>query len=238
MGKLHIITPVKDSLVTTLKTIDGIMDSEISSGFSYFIYDDFSTEETTQRLNQKSLESGFEHIKLSDITTHPSPNYLLVLQLAQQKAIADKAHLIIIESDVVVTKNTLQTLANAASALDNVGMLAAVTVDDAGEINFPYLYAKKMTLGVHNTRKRLSFCCTLISNDFLNAFDFKQLDATKSWYDVFISHKAVELGFNNYLLTNLPVLHMPHSSRPWKHLKYNNPLKYYWRKLINNKDKI
>ena len=77
-----------------------------------------------------------------------------------------------------------------------------------------------------------------MSNDFLNAFDFKQLDATKSWYDVFISHKAVELGFNNYLLTNLPVLHMPHSSRPWKHLKYNNPLKYYWRKLINNKDKI
>ena len=59
MGKLHIITPVKDSLVTTLKTIDGLMTSEISSGFSYYIYDDFSTEETTQRLNQKSLESGF-----------------------------------------------------------------------------------------------------------------------------------------------------------------------------------
>ena len=238
MNKLHIITPVKDSPETTLKTIDGIMGSEISVGFSYFIYNDFSTAGTTELLQKKATELGFEHINLEDLTSHPSPNYLLVLQTAQQKAIADNAHLIIVESDVIVEKNTLQALANYASTLDKPGMLAAVTVDKNRKINFPYLYAEKIPTGGNNTRKRLSFCCTLLTNNLLKTFSFEQLDPTKSWYDVFISHKSVELGFSNYLLTNLPVLHMPHSSRPWKHLKYSNPLKYYWRKLINNKDKI
>lgn len=238
MNKLHIITPVKDSPDTTLKTIDSIMGSEISVGFSYFIYNDFSTAETTELLQKKAKEMGFEHINLADLTSHPSPNYLLVLQTAQQKAIAENAHLLIVESDVVVTDNTLQTLNNYASMLDKPGMLAAVTVDTSGKINFPYLYASTLANGVHNTKKRLSFCCTLITSDLLKSFDFVQLDPTKSWYDVFISHKSVELGFSNYLITNLPVLHTPHSSRPWKHLKYSNPFKYYWRKLINNKDKI
>ena len=238
MNKLHIITPVKDSPETTLKAIDSIMSSEVVVDFSYFIYNDFSTTETTDLLHKKADELGFELINLADLTSHPSPNYLLVLQTAQQKAIADNAHLIIVESDVVVEKNTLQALANYASTLDKPGMLAAVTVDKSNRINFPYLYAEKLPAGVNNTRKRLSFCCTLLSNNLLKTFSFEQLDQTKSWYDVFISHKSVELGFSNYLLTNLPVLHMPHSSRPWKHLKYSNPLKYYWRKLINNKDKI
>ena len=35
-----------------------------------------------------------------------------------------------------------------------------------------------------------------------------------------------------------PVLHKPHSSRPWKQLKYTNPLLYYWRKLTQHRDKI
>ena len=238
MKNLHIITPVKDSLETTLKAIDGIMGSEMSARFSYTIYNDFSTAQTTEILDIKASELGFQHIKLAEITSHPSPNYLMVLQAAQKNAIADNAHLIIVESDVVVEKNTLQALANYASILDKPGLLAAVTVDETGKINFPYLYADKFEKGVNNTRKRLSFCCTLITNQLLREFNFNELNPEKSWYDVFISHKSVALGFNNYLLTNLAVLHMPHSSRPWKQLKYTNPLKYYWRKLLNNKDKI
>lgn len=238
MKKLHIITPVKDSPITTLKTIEGIMGSEISAEFSYFIYNDFSADETNLILDNKSDEMGFAQIKLADFTSHPSPNYLLVLQMAQQRAIEDNAHLIIVESDVIVKKNTLQAMVDYASTLAKPGMIAAVTVDEAGKINFPYLYASKMNEATHKTRKRLSFCCTLISNDMLRSFDFKLLDSSKSWYDVFISHKSLKLGFNNYLLTNLPVLHLPHSSRPWKQLKYSNPLKYYWRKFLNNKDKI
>jgi hypothetical protein len=158
--------------------------------------------------------------------------------MAQQKAIEEDAHLIIVESDVIINKNTLQEMSNFATNLAKPGMIAAVTVNEEGEINFPYLYATKMSEAVHITRKRLSFCCTLITNEMLRSFDYKLLDSSKSWYDVFISHKSVELGFNNYLLTNLPVYHLPHSSRPWKQLKYSNPLMYYWRKLLNNKDKI
>ena len=45
-------------------------------------------------------------------------------------------------------------------------------------------------------------------------------------------------GFHNYLFINLPVLHRPHGSRPWKKLKYTNPLKYYWLKYTKGLDKI
>lgn len=235
---LHIITPVKDSLETTLQTIESIMDSDFHSDFQYTVYNDFSSDETTEKLEIVSAEKGFRLVNLKDITTHPSPNYLLVLQLAQQKALSEHAHLLVVESDVIVKKNTIQILFDAAQKLENPGLIAAVTHDEEGNINFPYLYAKNFDSGTVQTSKRLSFCCTLLSNSFLEAFDFKNLNPEKSWYDVFISHKALELGFNNYLLTHLPVLHLPHSSRPWKQLKYTHPLKYYWLKYTKGRDKI
>lgn len=238
MDKINIITPVKDSLDTTLQTIQNIMQSETTVGFEYTIYNDFSTEQTTEVLQFESDKQGFTLVNLQDITTHPSPNYLLVLQTAQKKAIADGNHLLIIESDVIVEKDTIEKMYNYSKRLNHVGMIAAVTTDIKKQINFPYLFAQKFETGVVNTRKRLSFCCTLLTNEFLKSFDFDELNPEKSWYDVFISHKSIELGFNNYLITSLPVLHLPHSSRPWKQLKYTNPIKYYWRKFINNKDKI
>jgi len=238
MDKINIITPVKDSLDTTLQTIQNIMQSETTVGFEYTIYNDFSTEQTTEVLQFESDKQGFTLVNLLEITTHPSPNYLLVLQTAQKKAIADGNHLLIIESDVIVEKDTIEKMYNYSKRLNHVGMIAAVTTNIKKQINFPYLYAQKFETGVVNTRKRLSFCCTLLTNEFLKSFDFDELNPEKSWYDVFISHKSIELGFNNYLITSLPVLHLPHSSRPWKQLKYTNPIKYYWRKFINNKDKI
>jgi|SRR5665647_498619 len=238
MTKLHIITPVKDSLDTTIRTIECIMNSKTVIDFEYTVYNDFSTNETTEQLQLASIEYGFKLINLKDITTHPSPNYLLVLQQAQKNAIANSAHLLIVESDVIVADDTIQKMQENAALLEKVGMIAAVTTDVTGMVNFPYLYAQKFERGVINTNKRLSFCCTLLSHSYLKSFSFEELNPEKVWYDVFISHKAVELGFNNYLLTSLPVLHLPHSSRPWKQLKYTNPIKYYWRKLIYNKDKI
>ena len=238
MDKLHIITPVKDSLETTLRTINSIMNSAIDVDFNYTIYNDFSTEETTSQLKLESLSKNFELINLNDFTTHSSPNYLLVLQMAQQKAIEENAHLLIIESDVIVENNTIQKMIYSATNLQKVGMIAAVTTDENHIVNFPYLYAQKLESGIVKTKKRLSFCCTLISYEFLTSFDFNKLNPEKAWYDVFISHKSVEMGFHNFLLTSLPVLHLPHSSRPWKQLKYTNPLKYYWRKLIDKRDKI
>lgn len=238
MNKLNIITPVKDSLETTLRTINSILNSSTTVEYSYTVYNDFSSDETTEQLELASQKLGFHLVNLKDITSHPSPNYLLVLQTAQKKAIADGAHLLIIESDVIVENDTIQKMYDYCSMLEKAGMIAAVTTDNSNNINFPYLYAQKFDSGVINTRKRLSFCCTLLNMEYLSAFNFEELNPEKSWYDVYISHKAVELGFRNYLITSLPVLHLPHSSRPWKQLKYTHPLKYYWRKLIEKRDKI
>jgi hypothetical protein len=238
MSKLHIITPVKDSLETTLRTIDGIMSSEIDANFSYTIYNDFSSDETTQQLTTESEKQGFSLVNLEEITSHASPNYLLILQVAQKKAIAENAHLLIVESDVIVEKKTIQKMVDSVDSLQNPGMIAAVTTSEDGNINFPYLYAQKFNSGIIETKKRLSFCCTLLTNRYLSSFDFENLNPKKSWYDVFISHKSVELGYKNYLMTSLPVVHLPHSSRPWKQMKYTHPLKYYWKKLSEKRDKI
>ena len=238
MNSLHIITPVKDSIDTTLDTVKAIMESDIRVPYTYTIYNDFSTPENTLRLEEASKTYGFQLINLSDLTDHPSPNYLLVLQKTQQEAIEADAGLLIVESDVTVEKHTLQSLFDGALERKDCGMAASVTVDGNGDINFPYLYAKGRKPKVYDEKKRFSFCCTLLTPQFLKAFDFHLLDASKNWFDVTISHESIRKGFHNYLFVNLPVLHRPHGSRPWKQLKYTNPLKYYWLKFTKGLDKI
>lgn len=228
---VHIIMPVKDAVEMAEQAIHAI----VESGYTLTVYDDFSSETTARRLDTMHTESGIEVIHLSDLIDHASPNYRWVLIHAQQKAIEAGAHLVIIESDVIIRRNTIEQM--IAAVQPRVGMVAAVTTDEQGHINFPYEYARGIkTDGV--CRKRLSFCCTLLTNEWLRAYDFEQLDAGKNWYDVTISHKAVESGFDNILQVSNPVLHKPHSSRPWKQLKYTNPLLYYWRKLTQRRDKI
>ena len=228
---VHIIMPVKDSPQTTEDSIRAI----IRSGATLRVYDDFSAPENAARLDQLRDETGIEVVHISKHTEHPSPNYRFVLIDAQRKCLQRGAHLIIVESDVVVQKNTLERLIGAVKP--GVGIVAAVTTDEKGNINFPYEYARSYREdGV--CRKRLSFCCTLLTNEFLQAYDFSQLDETKNWYDVTISHKSAKLGLENILQISNPVLHRPHSSRPWKQLKYTNPLLYYWRKFTQRRDKI
>ena len=142
MKCIHIITPVKDSIELTLQTAEAILKSDFTVPFHYTIYNDFSTDENTKRLKEASLAMGFELINLSEITSHPSPNYLLVLQMAQEKAVAAEAGLLIVESDVIVKKHTLQALFDGAQSRQNCGIAAAVTVDENEVINYPYLYAK------------------------------------------------------------------------------------------------
>lgn len=238
MKELHIITPVKDSIQLTLETIHAVLASDLNVPFIYTVYNDFSTEENTRILEDASRESGFSLVNLSDITTNPSPNYLLILQMAQEKAKQSEAGLLIVESDVLVKKNTLQDLFDGALGLEHCGIAAAVTVDENEEINYPYLYAQGRENKVFKINKHLSFCCSLLSPELLRSFDFHQLDPAKNWHDVTISHESLRLKFNNYLFTNLTVRHRPHGSRPWKQLKYTNPIKYYWLKLINKRDKI
>lgn len=238
MKCLHVLTPVKDSIDFTLETIEAIMQSEVTVPFTYTVYNDFSTEENTRRLEEASRRYGFRLINLSDVTSHPSPNYLLVLQMAQQEALAADAGMLIVESDVVVKKDTLQSLFNGAVERGDCAIAAAVTVDETGAINYPYLHAKGNEGKIYPEKKHCSFCCSLLTPKFLQTYDFHQLDPAKNWYDVTISHEALKKGFRNYLFANLPVWHRPHGSRPWKQLKYKNPLKYYWLKFTKGLDKI
>ena len=235
--KLHIIMPVKDSLKMAEHAIQAIL----NSGHTLCVYDDNSLPENAQRLDMIAAETNIQVVHISDLTDHPSPNYRLVLQLAQQEALATNRHLVIVESDVFVRIDTLDKMQEQVQ--EGVGMVAAVTTDEGGKYNFPYHYLRRLryrflTKKTINTKKRFSFCCTLLTNELLHKADFQLLDPTKNWYDVTISHWSVQLGLRNLLMLDNPVLHFPHASRPWKRLKYTNPLLYYWRKITQKKDRI
>ena len=238
MDSLHILTPVKDSIDLTLDTIRAICESEITVPHQYTVYNDFSTAENTTRLEEAARQYGFRLVNLADVTDHPSPNYLLVLQMAQREALEANAGLLIVESDVVVKPDTLQSLFDGARQQERCAIAAAVTVDEAGAINYPYLHAKGHEGTVYAERKHCSFCCSLLTPELLRRVDFDRLDGTKHWYDVTISHEAQAAGLSNYLFAGLPVVHRPHQSRPWKQLKHKNPLKYYWLKYTRGLDKI
>lgn len=235
---LLVICPVKDAPESSLRTIEHLLLSQLNIPFKLIVFNDFSLPENEQKLTDAAAHLHFELVHLSDHTTTPSPNYRLVLQMAQKMAINENAHLVIVESDVVVQTNTLQLMTDTLKSASNPGLVAAITTDENGVVNFPYLYARNYRKGCIATKKRLSFCCTLLSLEYLTEFDFMDLDARKNWYDVPISRKAWQLGYHNYLLTNVSVLHYPHSSRPWKQLKYTNPIRYYWKKITEKKDRI
>ena len=223
--------PVKDSLLTAEEAVRAV----VASGGKLTVYDDFSTADTAARLDALRDELGITVVHLSDLTDHPSPNYRLVLQTAQKEALKEGCALVIVESDVIVRPDTIARLKQAVA--DGVGLVAAVTHDAGGKVNFPYDYAKHITED-GPCRKRLSFCCTLLTPALLKACSFEELDPEKNWYDVYISHRSLQLGLQNILQVSNPVLHKPHSSRPWKQLKYTNPLLYYWRKLTRRLDRI
>ena len=236
MAQVLVITPVKNAIETTLDTARAIAGSTVK--VKHVIFNDFSTEETKASLEKHREELGYELIHIEDLTDHPSPNYKLVLQLAQKQALEVGIPLLVVESDVVIAPNTIQSLLDHLSAQPSTGLVGSVTVDEKREVNFPYLKFKGVKDAVIDTQRSLSFCCTLFSPSFLRAFDFKGLDEAKDWYDTFISKKSVELGFKNTVLMNAPVWHRPHASRPWKQLKYSNPLKYYFLKFWKGLDKI
>ena len=238
MKKLHIITPVKDSIHTTLDTIKAVMLSRVSIPYLYTVYNDNSTPENTAQLEEARKKYGFRLIHVNSLTPHPSPNYLFVLQHAQKEAIDNQAALCIVESDVTVMPDTLQQLYEGACSSAECGIASAVTVDEKGVINYPYLYAKGWEGRVVDNSRHQSFCCSLLTLDLLRKFDFRQLNPEKNWFDVTISHQSLALGFHNYLFTTLPVVHRPHQSRPWKQLKYKNPLLYYWKKFTKGLDRI
>src|SRR5690554_6406843 len=236
MAEVLVITPVKNSIATTLETATAIGQSGVS--LRHVIFNDFSEQETRLSLDDNAASIGYEVIHLEDITDTPSPNYKLVLQMAQRQALENGLPLLIVESDVVVRKDTVEGLLRFYSEHPEAGLIGAVTHDETGQVNFPYLKFKDSKDAVIQTTRSLSFCCTLISIGFLKNISFMEITTGKDWYDTFISKKAVEMGYKNYVLMNLPVIHKPHGSRPWKQLKYKNPLKYYFIKYLKGLDKI
>ena len=236
--RVVVITPVKNSIELTADTVRAVMGSEASVPYTYIIYDDFSSDENAARLDEIAAEVGCEVVHLRDHTTHPSPNYLMVLQMARERALSEGAAMMIVESDVVVKADTIERLVRGAERLADCGLAAAVTTDENGVANYPYEFARGAKEDVRAESKHLSFCCTLFSPRFLREFDFGSLDASKNWHDVTVSHRSLQMGFRNYLFPSLGVWHRPHGSRPWKHLKYSNPIKYYWRKIVRGLDKI
>lgn len=236
MPEALVITPVKDSFETTALTIKAISNS--IGSFEYLVYNDFSLPETKKGLEKLRSKYNFDIIHLEEITNTPSPNYKLVLTHAQNLAIQKNCPLLIIESDVIVESKTIQELIDIMNTQLNPGMVGAITVDKNSQYNFPYNFEKVKSNKTINTSHSLSFCCTLLTLPLLKTFDFSDLSDNKDWFDVFISKKSKKLGFHNYLAKGTEVLHLPHSSRPWKNLKYTNPLLYYFRKYFYKRDRI
>lgn len=236
MSEAIIITPVKDSLSTTKRTIQSVIKAD--GNFSYYVFNDFSQPETKKYLDEAAEQFGFNVIHLEDITNTPSPNYKIVLQRAQQMALDADIPLIIIESDVVINQNTIQSLLDVMNTEKNPGLIGAITTDEKGDYNFPYNFEKIKSNEVVDTSHSLSFCCTLITVPFLKQFDFNDLAQNKDWFDVFISRQSKKIGFTNYLAKGIRVVHLPHSSRPWKNLKYKNPVLYYLKKIFLKRDRI
>ena len=236
MTEAIIIVPVKDSLNTTKLTLQALVKTD--ANVEIFVFNDFSQEETKNYLDGAKDELGFEVIHLEDITSNPSPNYKLVLETTQRMALEKNCPMIIVESDVIVKSETISSLLKIAKTYENVGMVGAITVDQSGNYNFPYTFEKVKSNKTIITQHSLSFCCTLITTDFLKKFDFTTLSSSKDWFDVYISRQSRNIGFNNYLAKGSEVLHLPHSSRPWKNLKYTNPVLYYLKKIFLRRDKI
>lgn len=227
--------PVKDSMETSLEAIERICQFKGDNLFT--VYNDRSLPENRETLQGKTSE-GYTLVNVEDVVDTPSPNYRYVLIDAQKKALEMNAGLILVESDVFVQPDTIDLLIIYSEKLENAGMLAAITTDENGEINFPYNHINPTQEEVIETKHRLSFCCTLLTSRLLKTFNFEELPKNKHWFDVSITAMSREAGYTNYILPQVKVIHKPHSSRPWKKLKYSNPVRYYLEKMFFRRDRI
>ena len=132
MAEVIVITPVKNSLETTLDTARAISASSVR--VNHIIFNDFSTEETKAGLEQSQTEIGYGLVHLEQHTDHPSPNYKLVLQMAQKKAKEERLPLLVIESDVVVKPETIKDLLEFQKNTIKSGLVGSVTVDENGMV--------------------------------------------------------------------------------------------------------
>ena len=184
--ELHIIMPVKDSIETVREALTCLYAST-DLNWRFTLYNDYSTPENTEALKQLSEHYEFELVNWAERTKHPSPNYRFTLIDAQRKALQEQADLLIIESDVLIRRDTIARIRTARQ--DRVGMVAAITHDEQDKVNFPYKYAALWRKKPTFTIKRFSFCCTLLTKASLPTYPFAELNTEKNWSDVDIRRR-------------------------------------------------
>ena len=104
--ELHIIMPVKDSIETVREALNCLYTSS-DLNWQFTLYNDYSTPENTEALRQLAGHYEFELVNWAERTKHPSPNYRFTLIDAQRKALQEQADLLIIESDVLIRRDTI-----------------------------------------------------------------------------------------------------------------------------------
>ncbi len=236
MNNLHVITVVKNSIESALITIDSILTSECTVNFKFYVYNDFSSDETKEKLEIESQKLHFSLINLCDFSSNKSSNLLKIIQLAQQNAIADKAHLLFIDSDIVIGTNTIQRLYENAGIHQKVGMISAITTNIHGKITSPFLFTKDFKTGIFETKKSLHFCCIILTYNLLSSIDFRDIKSEKVNINAAISKTAIGKGFFNYLLTSVQVLYFPHKTSFWSFFN-SNSIEQLWQNLTKKHKK-
>ncbi len=234
LSDLLIVTPVKNSLATTIKTIEAV--SQYRSRNEYLIFNDNSDSETLTWLEENSNRLGYTLLHAQELTPEGSPNQRALLIELQRRCRG--RDILFVESDVIISQTTIPELLNAVNTLESPGLIGAVTVDVDGVPCFPHAHLKGKTGWVIELNSSISFCCTLLTHSFFSSFTASALSRKKEWFDIYLSKKARNSGYKNYILLNQKVFHRPHSSRPWKNLKYTHPIRYYLGKFFARRDRI
>lgn len=236
-NQIIVMTPVKNAIDHAKNCILSVL--EFLPNSTYFVIDDFSNDAEVKKLGEFVLNKPIQFIDLKKITQNPSPNYDLALGIVLKNAYENKKSVLVVESDVVLNGKAINSILQNGMLPKRPGLVGAITQNEKGEINYPYQFLnrwrwKKKIKNEMIKVKAVSFCCTLIGCEFISDIMFENWADKKGWYDLKLSRWARKLGYENFLCTT-PVLHYPHSSRPWKNEKYENFIKYYFKKWIINK---
>lgn len=226
-----VLIPFRDSLTTLQKTIIALRES--TPDIPLLLCDDASSASCLKDLNTWLEAQNWVGVELLSLPkAGDAPQYGLALREGLTRAHSELRQLLVVESDVEVLPGVAEGLQRVLERNPCAVMAGAVTIDSEGVWNFPYagtFRADKLRSSPLIRRRSLSFCCTLLDHVFVENLLHTPFPDT-GWMDLKISAIARKFG-TLWLALDLQVIHNPHSSRPWKLLKYKSPLLYYFYKI-------
>jgi len=226
-----VLIPFRDSLTTLQRTILAL--KKPAPEIPLLLCDDASSAQCLKELNTWLETQNWSKVDVLSLPVgEDAPQYGLALRAGLQRAHNEMRQLLVVESDVEVLPGVVLGLQRVLQRKPDAVMAGAVTIDPEGVWNFPYagtFRAAKLRSSPLIRRRSLSFCCTLLDHGFVDHLLHTPFPDT-GWMDLKISAMARKLG-TLWLALDLQVVHHPHSSRPWKLLKYKNPLLYYFYKI-------